>query len=103
MTIEVTFPRGEKAPVITICGRFTFDRNAEFLQAINALGGGLESVTVDLRQAESLDSSALGMLIILNDRTRAPVRRLEVLPGSAVEQALQVAQFHRIFQFQQEI
>ena len=56
--------------VLAIQGRFVFEMRSEFLEAMRRVTSlpGCDDISVDLSATEYLDSSAIGMLLILRDR-----------------------------------
>jgi anti-anti-sigma factor len=64
--------------LIKLSGRFDFNTHREFRGAYEPLVGDAEtrSVVVDFSNVDYLDSSALGMLLMLRDKLAVPARRL---------------------------
>lgn len=83
---------------ISISGRFDFSIHREFRAAIDAVDGQVQHVNVDMRTTEYLDSSALGMLLLLkskmNDRKDA-VSLINAKPD--VKKILEIANFSQLF------
>jgi len=52
---------------IAVQGRFDFSAHKDFRDSYETLAASPERFTVDLREATYLDSSALGMLLLLRD------------------------------------
>lgn len=88
--------------VIRVPPRFDFRFMGEFrthMQAAIEDGHGAELV-VDLTDATYLDSSALGMLLVLRDRARAKGKYVVIARAAGVvKTALQRAKFDEIFDF----
>lgn len=86
--------------VIRLEGRFDFSAHREFREAVDAAlkeTAGREMV-VDLSNVEYLDSSALGMLLMLRDRARGAGRAVSLANGrGAVKQVLEIANFNKLF------
>jgi HptB-dependent secretion and biofilm anti anti-sigma factor len=81
-------------------GRFDFSAHRDFKNAHDGIlkTQGLKEVVVDLTQVEYMDSSALGMLLLL--REKANISNIGVLLRSGegfVQQILDVANFQNIF------
>jgi anti-anti-sigma factor len=54
---------------------------------------------VDLAQVEYLDSSALGMLLMLRDKIKASNRRVSLINcRGPVKQVLEIANFSKLFE-----
>ncbi|ADZ92447.1 STAS domain-containing protein [Marinomonas mediterranea] len=85
---------------IEIQGAFDFSCHKGFTEAIEKLKAE-EVVRVDLSQTTYLDSSALGMLILLRDHVKV-VNGSVVLfsPDETVNNALKMANFDRLFKIE---
>ncbi len=85
---------------INITGRFDFNVQREFKEAYdpqltNAAVGAIE---VNLAGVDYLDSSALGMLLMLRERSNAAGKSLKLCkPTAGVEQILKIANFAKLF------
>ncbi|MBX2811353.1 MAG: STAS domain-containing protein [Myxococcales bacterium] len=79
--------------IIVISGRFDFNAHREFREAVKTVGHGSRCV-VDLGDTTYLDSSALGMLLLLRDGGR-DVRIVKC--SDEVKKVLEIANFHRLF------
>lgn len=91
-------PEG-KTTTIKIEGVFDFRHHRDFRQAYESTEESIDSYVVDMRGAEYIDSSALGMLLIL--RKFATGRGASVSITNCSEQVrptLEVANFHKLFQ-----
>ena len=85
---------------ILMSGRFDFQVHREFKDAYTALlaNAGLREIEVEMSKVDYLDSSALGMLILLNERAKEAKKTIVLLNASAVvAQVLDVANFSKIF------
>lgn len=94
-TVNVT----EGLAVIRLAGRFDFNAHRDFRDAIDtALASPATVVTVDLTEVDYLDSSALGMLLMLRDRAKGAAREVK-LAGcrDTVKQILDIANFGKLF------
>ena len=94
MTISVE-PRG---PELRICidGRFDFSAHEEFRAAYD--GRLFQRYEVDFRRTSYLDSSALGMLLLLRDHAggeSAQIRCVNCNPD--VRRILSIANFDQLF------
>lgn len=97
MPIEMELPEGARRVRIRVTGRLDFPRHAEMRRAWESHPAGT-CFDVDLAAAEYLDSSALGMLLLLRRHagdTDDCVRLLA--PSDAVRRILAVARFDRLF------
>jgi len=85
---------------IVLKGRFDFTAHRAFKQAYEAaLGdGAANEVVLDMSGVEYLDSSALGMLLILRDRARETTKKVSLGNCSgSVKDVLRVANFDKLF------
>lgn len=86
--------------VLKLSGRFDFNAHREFREALDKLTK-LPDVTgfrVDLADVSYLDSSALGMLLLLRDKAKQ-ANKLVTLSGvkGSVQQVLEIANFSKMF------
>ena len=98
MSINVQVRDG--AARILMSGRFDFQVHREFKDAYTALltNGGVREIEVEMSKVDYLDSSALGMLILLNERAKEAKKSIVLLnPSAVVAQVLDVANFSKIF------
>ncbi|HJW02145.1 MAG TPA: STAS domain-containing protein [Azospira sp.] len=86
--------------IIKLSGRFDFNSHREFRGAYeNALGNAqLRELVLDLAGVDYLDSSALGMLLLLREKAAAASKpvSLENCRGN-VRQVLDIANFGKLF------
>lgn len=70
--------------VLAIQGRFVFEMRSEFLEAMRRVISlpDCDDISVDLSATEYLDSSAIGMLLILRDRALEAGRQTRITGGS---------------------
>jgi HptB-dependent secretion and biofilm anti anti-sigma factor len=79
---------------VLVAGRFDFRVHRDFGAAIKAIKGSA-LCEVDLRETTYLDSSALGMMLLLKDEVAA-VKLCNCRPE--VRKVLEIANFQRIFE-----
>jgi len=81
-------------------GRFDFHSHREFRAASDAVmqAAGVRDIIVNFSKVDYLDSSALGMLLLLREKAEAAGKKVSLagLQGTA-KQVLEVANFGRIF------
>jgi anti-anti-sigma factor len=86
--------------VIKLTGRFDFNTHREFRGAYEPLvcDGAIHGVIVDLSSVDYLDSSALGMLLMLRDKLGGANKEV-ALTGvrGNVKQVLDIANFGKLF------
>ena len=87
--------------VIALSGRFDFNTHRDFRGAYEplVLDSSIRSVAVDFSGVDYLDSSALGMLLMLRDKLGG-VNKEVALRGvkGNVKQVLDIANFGKLFQ-----
>lgn len=85
--------------VIKLQGRFDFNAHREFREVVDkAMEGTAREVLVDLSGVDYLDSSALGMLLMLRDKSKTAAREVALTNCSgAVKQVLDIANFSKLF------
>jgi anti-anti-sigma factor len=90
---------GQKA-VLKLEGRFDFNASREFRDSYEQILSRrqIESIDVDLADVNYLDSSALGMLLLLREKAEPAGVKLSLINSrGAVRQILEVANFHKLF------
>ncbi|OHC69766.1 MAG: anti-anti-sigma factor [Rhodocyclales bacterium RIFCSPLOWO2_02_FULL_63_24] len=97
MQASVTVTEGRA--VIRLEGRFDFNSHRDFREAIDTvLASPASTIVVDLGSVEYLDSSALGMLLMLRDRAKGAAREVALANcRGAVKQILDIANFGKLF------
>lgn len=97
--MQATVTVNEGRAVIRLQGRFDFNAHRDFRTAIDTvLAGPATAIAVNFEGVEYLDSSALGMLLMLRDRAKGAAREVS-LAGcrGAVKQILDIANFGKLF------
>ncbi len=97
MAIEVVRQEGGTAR-LRVRGVFDFSLHEDFRHALETLNGA-NACVVDLSGVEALDSSALGMLLVLRDRLGgdgARVRITGAAPG--IRRVLEISRFDKLFE-----
>lgn len=85
---------------ISMAGRFDFQVHREFKEAYAPLvdNAAVREIEVEMSKVDYLDSSALGMLMLLNERAKGVNKTVSLLNTSGVvSQVLEVANFSKIF------
>ncbi len=98
MSIKTRTSTDGQELTISIEGRFDFTAQQEFRNAYRYNEHRLERFRVNLEQAEYMDSSALGMLLLLRDH--AKVSNSEVViekPSAQIRAILETAHFDDLF------
>lgn len=90
-------PDGQKL-TISIKGRFDFGRHQEFRESYERLSSKPSTIVVDLKEATYLDSSALGMLLLLRDYAGGDESDVRVINSSSdVRKILAISNFDKLF------
>jgi anti-anti-sigma factor len=101
--MKITVDTAGNTATIRLSGRFSFDFNREFRGAYDPFltNDAVENLEVDLSQVEYLDSSALGMLLMLRERMQTANKKLVLSkPSATVAQILKIANFSKLFEIQ---
>ena len=81
---------------ISVKGRFDFAKHQEFRESYE--DKKLSAVVVDLKEATYLDSSALGMLLLLRDHAGGDDSDIRVVNSSSdVKKILAISNFDKLF------
>jgi anti-anti-sigma factor len=85
--------------VIVLQGRFDFNSHREFRDAVDrAVKEAAAEIKVDLATVDYLDSSALGMLLVLRDKAREAGKTVVLANArGAVKQVIDIANFGKLF------
>lgn len=89
-------------PVATIHmnGRFDFNAHRAFKEAYDPLlqQKGVSSIEINLSGVEYMDSSALGMLLLLRERSETEGKTVALVrPNNTLMQILDIANFKKLF------
>lgn len=98
--MEANVSTAENTTVIRLAGRFDFNSHREFREAVDAATaeGATGEICVDLAGVDYLDSSALGMLLMLRDKARGAGRGVSLANcRGAVKQVIEIANFSKLF------
>ena len=100
MGISMTIAEDDGRVTIAVAGQFDFALYDEFRASFaNTAGNGVAYV-VDLSATEYLDSSAIGMLLLLRDHAGGEASDIEIRGASQeVRRLLDIANFSRLFKF----
>ncbi|MGW8462337.1 STAS domain-containing protein [Pseudomonas sp. CLCA07] len=96
MTVHKEVSQDGKKLTISIKGRFDFTKHREFRESYE--DKALSAVVVDLKEATYLDSSALGMLLLLRDHAGGDDSDIRVVNCSSdVRKILAISNFDKLF------
>lgn len=85
---------------LNLAGRFDFHSHRDFRTAYETLLAKAEvrEITIDFGRVDYLDSSALGMLLLLREKAEAAGKKVKLANiGGAVKQVLEIANFGKLF------
>ncbi len=98
MPVEVHKDSSKSELKIKVSGRFDFSMHQDFRKVSEQDAVGVKSIIIDLGRTEYVDSSALGMLLVLRDKVsdnQAAIRIINAAPD--VKKILQIANFDKLF------
>jgi anti-anti-sigma factor len=88
---------------LVLVGQFDFNMHKDFRQASQELldHPAVQEIVVDFDQVPFLDSSALGMLLLLKERATLQKKNLSLINcHDTVQQVLEIACFNKMFNIQ---
>lgn len=99
MSITSTVSDNGKNVKISVTGKFDFQLYDEFRSAYVDTSGTGVSYIVDLAGTDYLDSSALGMLLLLREHAGGEGSKIDIEnPSPDVKKILDVANFGKLFE-----
>ncbi len=98
MGITMTVSDGGNKVTIAVAGKFDFQLYDEFRASYSETSGSGIEYVVDLSDTEYLDSSALGMLLLLREHAGGESSSIEITQAPPeVRKILDVANFGKLF------
>lgn len=100
MPMQIAINEAGQNATLRLEGRFDFNASREFRDSYERILSRreIESIDVDLSAVNYLDSSALGMLLLLREKAEPTGVKLALVSSrGAVRQILEVANFHKLF------
>ncbi len=83
---------------IKVSGKFDFGVHNEFREAVKLAETGPKQIEVDLAGTDYMDSSALGMLLVLRDKIGGDKSAIRIKNARAeVKKILEIANFDKLF------
>jgi anti-anti-sigma factor len=98
--MQIKISEADRKTILRLGGRFDFNASREFRDSYERVLGRreVEVIDIDLSEVDYLDSSALGMLLLLREKAEPAGIKLSLVNGrGAVRQILEVANFHKLF------
>jgi anti-anti-sigma factor len=97
MSITSTISDDQNTVTIRVSGRFDFSTHQDFVQIYKSYTKGEKCFVVDLKTAEYMDSSALGMLLQLREHNKKGDHVVLLNGNDAVKDVLNIANFDKLF------
>ncbi len=103
MNTSISVARTNHSLIISVKGKFSFGAHHQFRSAYHNKDTNTTSkithYTVDLSETNYIDSSALGMLLLLREEALAKEASIELTrPHPDIRSILETANFHTIFE-----
>jgi len=87
--------------VISVQGRFDFSTHQDFRSCYESLPAEPKAYRLDMGETTYLDSSALGMLLLLRDRTGGDKKAIEIVNCNPdIKKILMISNFQQLFTIQ---
>lgn len=97
MTIETNLDTKKQILEIKITGRFDFSVHQDFRKATQQ-ANGVTAIVVDMSKTDYVDSSALGMLLVLRDKVGENKEAITIKNAKLeVKKILAIANFDKLF------
>ena len=101
MSLTSTLSEDQSELVIKIPKKFDYDCRQDFRKAYIDLEQSPKIYIIDLEQTTYIDSSALGMLLILKEHAKLHEGQITLKsPGKNVTELLKLSNFDKIFDLQ---
>jgi anti-anti-sigma factor len=98
MTIQTRFSKNNETYTISIDGAFDFSRLNEFREAYSEETIQSAKIVVDLSKTETIDSSALGMLLNMQRFLKKSNGAIDIINcNSVVEKIFNITHFEKKF------
>ena len=98
MSINADLDEASNKLTIAVEGRFDFSAHKEFRDSYEGLSDRPEKFLIDMGGANYIDSSALGMLLLLRDHAGGDQADVEIVNCSAdVKKILTISNFDQLF------
>jgi anti-anti-sigma factor len=98
--MEIRQTKNNNHATMSLGGRFDFNAHREFKDAYTSILADAEtqSLEIDLSRVDYLDSSALGMLLMLRERVESSGKQISLSnPNATVVKILDIANFKKLF------
>lgn len=99
MGVDTEVSQDGKKLTIKVKGRFDFGKHQEFRESYERKAKKPDFVVVDLKETTYLDSSALGMLLLLRDHLGGEEPQIKVINTAPdVRKILAISNFEKLFE-----
>lgn len=98
--LHINVTESSNTATLYLSGHFAFHAHREFKAAYKSHLSNSEigNIVVNLAEVKYLDSSALGMLLVLREHVQAANKSLTLSrPSSVTERTFDIASFHKMF------
>ena len=97
MSQQIKYKRSRKTHYIFVSGYFTYSLHDEFRDSYRDTHD-VDEYIVDLSEVEYIDSSALGMLLLLKERAEQNDASVTIAnPSRQIQNVLDIANFYKFF------
>ena len=97
MSIKKQISDDKRKIQISIVGRFDFSLHQNFRDSYINCTENKVDFTLNLSETTYMDSSALGMILLLKDHAESHSGKVKISkPSEVVNKILEIAQFHRL-------
>ena len=97
MSVSCNISHESKQVVISVKERFDFSLHQQFRDTYSKCIDPNFNYILDLSHTDYMDSSALGMILLLKDHVELHASKLVISkPSDTVNKILEIAQFHRL-------
>jgi len=98
--MQATVSQEGSKSVLKLAGRFDFNTHRDFRNVSDPLVASLDirEIEIDFNDVDYLDSSALGMLLMLRDKASGSGKEVSLIGvKGSVRQVLEIANFSKLF------
>ena len=101
MGVQAEIDSSGKELTIKVDGRFDFSAHQEFRDTYESISTDVNNYVVDLSSTSYLDSSALGMLLLLRDHAGGDNANIKITKcNDDVKKILTISNFEQLFTIQ---
>lgn len=98
MSVNASYDNSHNELKISVEGRFDFSKHTEFRNAYEAVVDDVKCYDIDLSETSYLDSSALGMLLLLRDHVGGSDADVKISHcNDEVKKILEISNFGQLF------